>query len=130
MNRRAGSCAALCALCVFWVVCGVRAGRAQEPGAPQPGPGPSLQAAIDELGNLDYATRMNAGRTVRRTPGAQAVPALMEAVAKHTDGYVRYRSLVLLTGFNDPRTKDSMPPCGGPTGRLTTDPPRGSLPRR
>jgi HEAT repeat protein len=29
-------------------------------------------------------------------------------VAEHTDGYVRYRALVLLTGFNDPRAKDAM----------------------
>jgi HEAT repeat protein len=45
---------------------------------------------------------------VRRTPGSQAVPALMQAVGEHTDGYVRYRALVLLTGFNDPRTTDVM----------------------
>ena len=50
----------------------------------------------------------NASRTVRRTPAAQAVPALLQAVAEHADGYVRYRALVLLTGFNDPRTKDAM----------------------
>jgi hypothetical protein len=29
-------------------------------------------------------------------------------VAEHADGYVRYRALVLLTGFNDPRAKDAM----------------------
>ena len=32
----------------------------------------------------------------------------MRAVAEHADGYVRYRALVLLTGFNDPRTTDAM----------------------
>src|SRR5207342_154080 len=62
----------------------------------------------DKLGNLDYATRTNAARTVRRTPPSQAVPALLQTVGEHTDGYVRYRALVLLTGFNDPRTKDAM----------------------
>ena len=36
------------------------------------------------------------------------MPALLQAVAEHADGYVRYRALVLLTGFNDPRTKDAM----------------------
>jgi HEAT repeat protein len=36
------------------------------------------------------------------------VPALLQAVNTQADGYVRYRSLVLLTGFNDPRTKDAM----------------------
>jgi len=81
---------------------------AQEPAAPQAVPAAQLQNAIGKLGDLDYATRTDAARTVRRTPGSQAVPALMQAVAEHTDGYVRYRALVLLTGFNDPRTTDAM----------------------
>ena len=95
-------------LCVLGVLCGDRAAGAQEPRAPQAVPAAQLQAAIDKLGDLDYATRTNAARTVRRTPGAQAVPALLQAVAEHADGYVRYRALVLLTGFNDPRAKDAM----------------------
>lgn len=66
----------------------------------------ALQAAIDQLGNLDFPVRMEASRLVRRTPGEQAVPALTDAVAGHDDGYVRFRALVLLTGFNDPRTRD------------------------
>ena len=32
----------------------------------------------------------------------------MQAVSEHPDGYVRYRALVLLTGFNDPRARDVM----------------------
>jgi HEAT repeat protein len=36
------------------------------------------------------------------------VTALLRAAAEHADGYVRYRALVLLTGFNDPRTRDVM----------------------
>jgi HEAT repeat protein len=71
-------------------------------------PAAQLKAAIDKLGDLDYPTRSNAARTVRRVPAAQAVPALLQAVAEHADGYVRYRALVLLTGFNDPRAKDTM----------------------
>jgi HEAT repeat protein len=67
-----------------------------------------LAAAIDKLGDLDYGVRTNASRTVRRVPASQAIPALTLAVAEHADGYVRYRALVLLTGFNDPRTVDSM----------------------
>jgi HEAT repeat protein len=67
-----------------------------------------LAAAIDKLGDLDYATRTTASRTVRRTAGPQAVTALLRAVAEHADGYVRYRALVLLTGFNDPRGRDAM----------------------
>jgi hypothetical protein len=67
-----------------------------------------LRAAIDRLGDLDYATRTKAGRLVRRTAPAQAVPALLEAVREHHDGFVRFRSLVLLTGFNDPRAAEQM----------------------
>jgi HEAT repeat protein len=81
---------------------------AQEPAAPQAVSAEQLKAAIDKLGNLDYAIRTDASRTVRRAPANQAVPALVQAVSDHADGYVRYRALVLLTGFNDPRTKDSM----------------------
>jgi HEAT repeat protein len=67
-----------------------------------------LKSAIDRLGTLDYPVRATASRTVRRAPADVAVPALLEAVAGHTDGYVRFRSLVLLSGFNDARTRDVM----------------------
>ncbi len=84
-------------------------------------PAAQLQAAIDKLGDLDYATRSNAARTVRRVPASQAVPVLLQTVAEHTDGYVRYRALVLLTGFNDPRTKDAMREAvTSPNDRLRT----------
>jgi HEAT repeat protein len=80
-----------------------------------------LQAAIDKLGDLDYKTRTDASRLVRRTPAAQAVPALLRAVSDHPDGYVRYRALVLLTGFNDPRTEDAMrESLASPNDRLRT----------
>jgi HEAT repeat protein len=94
---------------------------AQEPAGPQAVSPAALQAAIDKLGSLDYDTRTNASRTVRRTAGAQAVPALLRAVAEHADGYVRYRALVLLTGFNDPRTRDAMrESLTSPNDRLRT----------
>jgi HEAT repeat protein len=100
---------------VLWVLCtvGVLCVRdskadAQEPAAPQTVSPAQLQAAIDKLGDLDYNTRTTASRTVRRTAPAQAVVALQRAVSEHADGYVRYRALVLLTGFNDPRAKDAM----------------------
>lgn len=67
-----------------------------------------VTAAIDKLGDLDFPTRMGAGRTVRRAPSGVAVPALLQAVASHKDGYVRFRALVLLAGFNDSRTRDVM----------------------
>lgn len=65
-------------------------------------------AAIDKLATIEFPIRMEAARTVRRAPATVAVPALMEAVARHRDGYVRFRSLVLLSGFNDPRTRNVM----------------------
>ena len=111
MRRRADSRLGL----FFGVVCalgGVRAAgaqsAAQEPAAPQTVSAPQLKAAIDKLGDLDYDVRTGAARTVRRTVATQAVPALLQTVAEHADGYVRYRALVLLTGFNDPRTQDAM----------------------
>jgi HEAT repeat protein len=110
----------LCFLCVL-VSAAAAAQGAQEPGAPQPVAAADLQAAIDKLGDLDYETRTNASRTVRRTPAEQAVPALLRAVAEHRDGYVRYRALVLLTGFNDPRTFDAIrESLGSPNDRLRT----------
>jgi len=95
--------------------------RAQEPAAPQSVSPAQLQAAIAKLGDLDYATRTSASRTVRRTAGQQAIPALLQAVSEQADGYVRYRALVLLTGFNDPRTKDAMREAlASPNDRLRT----------
>jgi HEAT repeat protein len=111
-------------LCVLFSLCVLglaREARAQEPSAPQAVSPAQLQAAIAKLGDLDYATRTNASRTIRRTPNAQAVPALLQAASEQADGYVRYRALVLLTGFNDPRTKDAMrESLASPNDRLRT----------
>lgn len=62
-----------------------------------------IAAAVNHLGSLDYPVRSQASRTIRRAPLAAAVPALIEAASSHADGYTRFRALVLLTGFNDPR---------------------------
>jgi HEAT repeat protein len=117
----------LCAVCAAVCLCAVASAQAparapsQEPSAPQRVPAAELQAAINNLGNLDYDTRTAAARLVRRTPAAQAVPALLRAVEEHADGYVRYRALVLLTGFGDPRTKDAMrESLASPNDRLRT----------
>jgi HEAT repeat protein len=67
-----------------------------------------LKGAIDRLATVDYAPRTAAARTIRRAPAQTAVPALLDAIARHADGYVRFRSLILLSGFNDPRTRDVM----------------------
>jgi HEAT repeat protein len=67
-----------------------------------------LAAAIESLGTIDFDTRMSASRTVRRAEPSLAVPALIKAVTGHADQYARFRALVLLSGFNDPRTRDVM----------------------
>jgi HEAT repeat protein len=72
------------------------------------GPASTLRSAIDNLGKFDDATRTAAAKTVRRAEPAQAVPALLDAAANHTDGYVRFKALVLVSGFNDPRARDVM----------------------
>jgi HEAT repeat protein len=80
-----------------------------------------LKTAIDNLGKFDVAARTAAARVVRRAPAAQAVPALMEAAAGHADGYVRFRALVLLSGFNDPRAREVMSTAlDDPNDRLRT----------
>ena len=118
--RPRGFLCVLCLLCVLgWR--GEAALGAQEPTAPQAVPAEQLQIAIDKLGDLDFTTRTNASRTIRRVPASQAVPALLQAVAEHKDGYVRYRALVLLTGFNDPRTRDAIrESLKSPNDRLRT----------
>jgi hypothetical protein len=102
----AGRSAYLAAIPILTLLTGaVAAGRQRPAEATSP---EHVRAAIDELGRLDFAVRMNASRTVRRAPPAVAVPALIEAATGHADGYVRYRALVLLSGFNDPRARDIM----------------------
>jgi HEAT repeat protein len=80
---------------------------AQERG-PTPTSPEQIRAAIDKLADLDYPTRMAAGRTIRRAPTAQAVTALLQAFNEHADGFVRFKALTLLTGYSDPRTGDAM----------------------
>jgi HEAT repeat protein len=67
-----------------------------------------VKSAIDLLGSVDFPIRMDAARTVRRADSAVALPALLDAVATHTDAYVRFKALVLLSGFNDPRISEVM----------------------
>ena len=81
--------------------------HAQERG-PTPTSPEQIRAAIDKLADLDYDTRTKAARTIRRAPSAQVAPALLQAVNEHTDGFVRFRALILLTGYTDPRIEDVM----------------------
>jgi HEAT repeat protein len=91
----------------FFVICSSLILPAQERG-PVPATPQQIQEAIGKLGDFDYPTRMAAARTIRRAPAAQAVPALLQAVREHADGFIRFRALALLTGFTDPRTLDVM----------------------
>ena len=93
---------------VFAVGLSVWPAVADQEKGPAPTSAQDLRTAIDRLGDVDYAARTKAARVVRRAPATQAVPALLQAVREHKDGYVRYKSLVLLTGFNDPRTAEQM----------------------
>jgi HEAT repeat protein len=80
-------------------------------GAPQaeaPVSAEQVRAAIGQLGTVEFHVRNAAASTIRRAQPDIAVPALLQAVKNHADGYVRFRALVLLSGFNDPRTRDVM----------------------
>lgn len=109
-------------LLVAWLL--APQGAPARPAAPQerePVTAAQLKAAIDKLGTVDYPVRMDAARTVRRAAAAMAVPALIQAVDEHADSYIRFRALVLLSGFNDPRTRDVMiDALASPNDRLRT----------
>jgi HEAT repeat protein len=74
--------------------------------AQTPAPAADLKTLIGNLSSLDYPTRMNASRLIRRAAAAQAVPALADAVRRHPDEYARNRAFILLTAFNDRGTAD------------------------
>lgn len=65
----------------------------------------AIQSSIDALGSVGaaFAARMNAARALRRAQAEAVAPALIHAVESHSDQYVRFRALVLLTAFNDSR---------------------------
>ena len=104
------------------VVSAVALMQAQAQKAPEPQTSAAeLKAEIGNLGKFDDAPRMAASRAVRRAPPEQAVPALIEAATNNPDGYVRFRALVLLSGFNDPRARDVMlASLDDPNDRLRT----------
>lgn len=110
MHSRARLAAALLAA----TIAASPAARAQAPTPPPAAVSPGavspqeLQAAIDQLGVIDFTVRTAAARTVRRAAAADAVPALLAAATGHEDGYVRFRALVLLAGFKDSRARGAM----------------------
>src|SRR6185436_13625061 len=68
-------------------------------------------ATIDNAGKndgSDYAIRMDAGRTIRRGSPEVAIPLLVQAATSHENGYIRFRALVLLSGYPDPRAREVM----------------------
>jgi HEAT repeat protein len=68
-----------------------------------------VKTSVSLLGSFDFPVRMDAARTVRRADPADAVPALLATISTQAaDWYVRFRALVLLSGFNDPRTGPMM----------------------
>lgn len=96
-------------------------GSAAEERGPQPVSAEAIQAAIDSLGDLDFPTRMNASRTLRRAPAAVVAPALIRAVESHNDQFVRFRALVLLSAFDNARTPELMrESASSPNDRLRT----------
>ncbi len=101
------SCSAPAVGVLLFALAGAVAAGQQERG-PTATSAADLRAAIDHLSDLDYPTRVKSARLIRRSAAAQAVPALLQAIKEHKDGFVRFRSLVLLTGFNDPRAVDEM----------------------
>jgi len=66
----------------------------------------SLSTQISNLSSLDYPTRTKAAQAIRRLPAAEAVPALVDAVRKHGDEFVRYRAFIVLSSFNDRGTAE------------------------
>lgn len=64
-----------------------------------------LRAAVDQLGDFEYAVRMESSRTLRRADPAVVVPILEEALRSHADSYVQFRSIVLVYGFDLPRRR-------------------------
>ena len=112
-SRHSVAAALAVLLCLAGVV-------AQETG-PQPTSREAIQAAIDSLGNLDFPVRMNAARTLRRAPADAVTPALIRAIETHKDQFVRFRALVLLTGYNDKRTPEMVRQAiNDPNDRLRT----------
>jgi HEAT repeat protein len=82
--------------------------QSPKPAADAPVTAEQVRAAIDTLGSIDFPVRSASGRTIRRADAPIAVPALLQAIRQHKDEYVRFRALVILSGFNDPRTRDVM----------------------
>ena len=65
----------------------------------------TLHDTVGRLGDFDYDVRMDASRAIRRADPAIVVPMLREAVLRHSDSYVQFRSVVLLYGLEGQRAR-------------------------
>ena len=102
MIRLAGAAFAMVALLNGFLVNGdLRAPGAQRGAPSAQQTDPAIQTAIDNLGSFDFPTRRDAARALRHGNPSKTIPALTAAAYTHTDQYVRYRALVLLTGFGE-----------------------------
>ena len=79
-----------------------------------------VQAAIDKLGSFDFPVRTEASRVIRRATAEVAVPPLAKAARTHTDEYVRYRALTILSGFGGPTASAVMVFSDGASLELAT----------
>jgi HEAT repeat protein len=104
--------AAMTIVTLLGVAGGALVAPPQQPGAPvDKGASVSaaeVKAAVDQLGSIEFPVRTGAARTVRRASVATAVPVLSDAIERHADQYVRFKALVVLSGFNHPGTGDIM----------------------
>lgn len=65
-----------------------------------------LTRTVAELGDFDYAVRMEASRRIRRLAPEVATPLLVAAATGHEDSYVQFRAAVLLSGFGGERARE------------------------
>jgi HEAT repeat protein len=85
----------------WWLVScwpGAGSGLAQAPSG--------LAETITELGDFDYAVRMDASRRIRRLDRDFVAPLLAEAAHAHGDSYVQFRAAVLLSGIGGPPARE------------------------
>ena len=88
--------AAVVSWCLWWA--GAASGLAQVPSG--------LAQTITELGDFDYAVRMDASRRIRRLDRDFVAPLLVEAAHAHGDSYVQFRAAVLLSGLGGPPARE------------------------
>lgn len=61
---------------------------------------PDLDTSIRQLASFDYPVRTSAAQRLRRMPAETVTPALADVVRSHPDQFIRFRALVLLSGFS------------------------------